>query len=124
MLALKCKLIKTNMTHIFAILYAISAVGSVVACLPQIIQVLKTKTVEGISLQTYDMWFVMQAVSMPYIVQSGDSLWITANIVWIAYYLAMALLIQHYRYPHYISVVVGKLVSALRLVPVLVRPRH
>lgn len=106
------------MTRLFAILYAISAFGFIVACMPQIVQVIKTKTVEGISLQTYDMWFVMQLISMPYIFQSGDVLWICANVIWIVYYLAMVLLIQHYRYPHYIRVAVQKLVGILRLVPV------
>ncbi len=105
------------MTHFFAILYAISTIGFIVACLPQVIQVLKTKNVEGISLQTYDMWFIMQVMSMPYIYQSGDVLWIAANLVWSAYYLIMVILIQHYRYPRYIRAIVDKVVKLLRLVP-------
>lgn len=109
------------MIHTFAILYAISAFGFVIACLPQIIQVVRTKTVEGISLQTYDMWLVMQVISMPYILQSGDLLWISANIVWVAYYAAMVVLIEHYRYPHYVQVIVSKFVHVTRLLPV---PHH
>lgn len=112
------------MTHIFALLYAISAVGFIAACLPQIIQIVRTKTVEGISLQSYDMWFVMQVISMPYIYQSGDMMWFGANVVWVAYYAAMITLIEHYRYPHYMRVIVDKLVQVLRFVPVSARVKN
>ena len=109
------------MTHFFALLYGIAAIASIVACLPQIIQIVKTKTVEGISLQSYDMWLILQIASMPYIYQSGDMLWFGANVIWVAYYLAMVLLIQHYRYPRYIRTLIHKIVSIARLVPVRVR---
>ncbi len=106
------------MTHTFALLYGIAAVASIVACLPQIIQIIKTQNVEGISLQSYDMWLVLQIISMPYIYQSGDMLWFGANVLWGAYYFAMVLLIQHYRYPRFIRNIVKKVVAVLRLFPV------
>ncbi len=109
------------MTHIFALLYTLSAFGFIIACLPQIVQIIRTKSVEGISIQTYDMWFVMQLISMPYIYQSGDMLWLSANIVWVAYYGGMVLLIEHYRYPRYIRNLVDKFVAVLRLIPVPVK---
>lgn len=112
------------MIQIFAILYTISTIGFIIAGLPQIIQVLRTKMVEGISLQTYDLWFVMQLVSTPYIAQSGDLLWQSANIMWIVYYGLMILLIEHYRYPHYVRVLVDKFVQVLRLIPVPARTKN
>lgn len=112
------------MTHIFALLYAISTIGFMVACLPQVVQVLRTKTVEGISLQAYDMWFIMQVISMPYIYRSGDLLWLIANVVWVVYYGAMILLIAHYRYPRYVRVLVDKFVRFLRHMPVPGRMRN
>lgn len=112
------------MTQSFAILYAISTFGFIIACVPQLVQILKTKNVEGISLQTYDMWLIMQAISMPYIYQSADGLWIGANIMWIAYYAAMVVLIQHYRYPHYVRMLVGKFVQVLRFFPVPNRAKN
>ncbi|MBP6038080.1 MAG: PQ-loop repeat-containing protein [Candidatus Saccharimonas sp.] len=102
----------------FAILYALSAIASIVACLPQIVQILKKKNVEGISLQSYDMWFVLQLGVIPYTIQKGDALWITASVMWAVYYIVMILLIEHYRYPNYINTIANKVASTLRLVPV------
>jgi len=112
------------MTQFFPLLYAISSFGFIIGCIPQIIHILKTKTVEGISLQTYDMWFAMQVISMPYIYQSADPLWIGANIVWLVYYAAMVVMIQHYRYPHYIRMLVSKFVHVLRILPVPARVKN
>ena len=106
------------MNSVFSFLFAASTIGFIVACFPQIIHILRTKTVEGLSLQTYDMWFWFQVAAMPYIYQSGDTMWIAANIMWFVYYLAMVLLIQHYRSPHYIRVIVDRIVGTLKLMPV------
>lgn len=112
------------MNNFFSILYAASSIGFILACSPQLIHIIRSKTVEGLSLQTYDMWFALQVIAMPYIYQTGDAMWIVGNIFWCAYYLTMALLIQHYRYPHYIRVIVDKLVHVLRFVPVPVHHRN
>ena len=101
----------------FAILYAASSLASIAACLPQIIQIIKTKNVEGISLQTYDMWLLLQIVGIPYTVQSGDPVWACAAVLWLVYYIVMVILIEHYRYPHYIRAVVDKVVAVLRFLP-------
>ena len=106
------------MNHIFALIYGIASITSIIACIPQVIQILHTKNVEGISLQTYDMWFVMQLFAVPYMVQSGDILWVVAGLLWAVYYMTMIALIEHYRYPHYIRVIVARLVSVLRVVPI------
>lgn len=105
----------------FAILYAAASIASIVACLPQIVQILRTKNVEGISLETYDMWFIFQIMALPYAIQSGDVVWISAGLLWAVYYVTMVALIEHYRYPHYIRYVVDKVVSVLRLVPIHTR---
>lgn len=112
------------MNQVFSTLYAISSVGFIVACLPQIIQILRTKTVEGISTQTYDMWLCLQIFAMPYTFESGNPLWIGANFMWLLYYSAMVVLIQHYRYPHYVRVIVDKLVRVLRFVAVPMHTRN
>ena len=109
------------MTHYFAIMYAVASVATIVGCLPQVIQVFKTKNVEGISLQTYELWLIFQLLSIPYIYQSGDIMWIAANLAWTAYYVLMIILIQVYRYPHYIRVAVSRFVKVLKLIPV---PSH
>jgi hypothetical protein len=111
------------MNSIFSILYAIASVGFIIAVLPQLIHIIRAKTVEGFSLQTYDIWVVLQLASMPYIYQTGDVMWFAANAVWLVYYFTMVLLIQHYRYPHYMRVIVDKVVRVLRLVPVPIRTR-
>lgn len=103
------------MEQLFAIIYGISAVALVASGLPQIMQVLRTKDVEGISLETYDMWLVFQLLSMPYIIQSHDWLWIGANLLWAAYYAVMIILIEHYRYPHYVQVVVDSFARFVRI---------
>lgn len=105
------------MNHIFAIIYGIASITSIVACVPQLTQILRTKNVEGISLQTYDMWFLMQLFAIPYTIQSGDLLWMAAGLLWAVYYLTIIVMIEHYRYPHYIRVIVAKLVSVLRVIP-------
>lgn len=107
--------------NFLATLYAIAALSSIAACTPQIIQILKTKNVEGISLQTYDLWFILQLTAIPYVVQSGNVLWATASILWAVYYAVMIVLIQYYRYPHYIRSTVGRLVAILRFVPIHVK---
>jgi uncharacterized protein with PQ loop repeat len=106
------------MNHIFAFIYAAASITSIIACIPQLTQILRTKNVEGISLQTYDMWFIMQLFAIPYTIQSGDMLWVAAGILWATYYLTIILLIEHYHYPHYIRVIVARLVSVLRVIPV------
>lgn len=106
------------MNHIFAIMYALASIAAIVGCIPQVTQILRTKNVEGISLQTYDMWFLMQIFGVPYTIQSGDPLWVAAGVSWAVYYLTVIILIEHYRYPHYISVIVARLVSVLRVIPV------
>lgn len=105
------------MDQLVTLLYVGATLGFLVAGLPQIIQILKTKTVEGVSLQTYDLWFVLQISSTPYIIQSGNIMWMISNAVWLVYYFAMILLIQHYRYPQYIRVIVSRMVAVLRVVP-------
>ncbi len=109
------------MDQIFAIIYGISAIALVASGLPQIIQVLKTKDVEGISLETYDMWLLFQILSMPYVLQSGNWLWVGANLLWAAYYAIMIVLIEHYRYPRYVQVMVDRFARLARLFPA---PQH
>lgn len=109
------------MNHIFAIIYAVASITSIIACIPQLTQILRTKNVEGISLQTYDMWFVMQLFAIPYTVQSGDMLWVVAGLLWASYYLTMIIMIEHYRYPHYIRAIATRFVSVLRVIPVHVK---
>lgn len=106
---------------LFALLYILASVMSILAGLPQIIQILRTKNVEGINLQTYDMWAVLQVASLPYTVQSGNALWFGVSVGWLTYYTAVIILIEHYRYPHYIRVVLHHVVTILRLLPVRTR---
>ncbi len=103
---------------LLALLYILASVTSILAGLPQIVQILRTKNVEGINLQTYDMWAVLQAAGLPYTVQSGNALWFGVSIGWLIYYVAVIILIEHYRYPHYISVILSHVASFLKLLPV------
>ncbi len=105
----------------FSLLYIIASVASIAAGLPQIIQILKTKNVEGISMQTYTMWFVLQAICLPYNFQSGDMMWFAICILWTAYYIVMIVLIKYYKYPRYIRSLVDTFVRIVRLVPVRVK---
>lgn len=101
-----------------ALMYAIAGGASIIACIPQIVQILKTRNVEGISLQTYDMWFVLQIVCLPYVLSKGDWVLGSISVLWAVYYASIILLIEHYRYPNYIRFAVEKLVTVLRLIPV------
>ena len=107
--------------NILALLYIIASIATVSAGLPQIIQIIRTKDVEGISLQTYDMWALFQTVSIPYTIESGNILWLCTSIGWLTYYVIVILLIEHYQYPHYIRAIVDRVVAVLRLVPVHTR---
>ena len=105
------------MEIIIHFLYGISAIGFILAGIPQIVQILKTKTVEGISLQMYDMWLMLQIFAFPYVLQSRNVMWIISSALWIVYYAVMVALIKHYRYPRYVQNAVQHFVAILRLLP-------
>lgn len=107
--------------NIFAIMYIFAASTSIIAGLPQILQIIRTKNVEGISLQTYDMWAALQVMSLPYTIQSGNVLWSSVSVGWLVYYVVVVFLIERYSYPRYMKYILNRIARLLRLVPVHIR---
>ena len=103
--------------NIFAIMYVFASTTSILAGIPQIVQIIRSKNVEGISLQTYDMWALLQVMSLPYTVQSGNILWSGVSVAWLAYYLVVVFLIERYSYPRYTRYIVSHVARLLSFVP-------
>lgn len=78
------------------ILYTISAGISLIACIPQLRQLVMTKRSEEFSLQTWFLWAATQAITLVYVISIHNILMITVNILWVSFYVLMTYLIFHY----------------------------
>jgi MtN3 and saliva related transmembrane protein len=79
------------------ILYLVTSMASLVASVPQIIQLFKEKRSDELSLSTWSMWFLCQITFLIYVVSRGETLMLVTNTIWLAFYAAMLWMIVYYR---------------------------
>lgn len=79
-------------------LYSLSASIALIACIPQLRQLIATKRSEEFSLQTWVLWTATQSVTLVYTISIHNVLMITVNILWVSFYALMTYLIFHYGY--------------------------
>jgi uncharacterized protein with PQ loop repeat len=94
-----------------AVTYLIANIAQFAACAPQIIQVVRTKDANGLSMKSHEMWFILQLACLPYVFDSSDTIWIFVGCLWALYYALMVWLIARYRYPNYIRLWLQKLLQ-------------
>jgi uncharacterized protein with PQ loop repeat len=83
--------------NIFEITYTIGVLVAIGACIPQVIQLIKTKRSDEFSISTWLLWATTQGLSFMYAMHLGDTLLIAANAIWVSFYTLMVALIFHYR---------------------------
>lgn len=79
------------------IIYIVAALIAVGAGFPQLKQLLYTKASDEFSLSTWVVWSFTQMVTLLYVTSIGNVLMIAVNIIWVAFYALMAILIVYYR---------------------------
>lgn len=78
-------------------IYLISSSVGIIAMIPQLVRLIKTKQSDGLSLTTWGTWACCQMVSFAYAVSINARAYMLVNIFWISFYWAMAFLIIKYR---------------------------
>ena len=79
------------------IIYILTALIALSACVPQVKQLLKSKRSDEFSLQTWLTWTCTQLATFAYVVMIGDVLMACVNVVWVSFYAYMTFLIVRYR---------------------------
>ena len=85
--------------QLLEILYGIGTVAAIIACLPQMHQLMVTKRSDEFSLSTWVIWLGGQAMAFIYISSLGETLVALASACWTAFYAFMVGLILYYRRP-------------------------
>ncbi len=88
------------------VMYTLSAIVALAAGLPQMYKLIKTKNSDEFSLNTWVVWACTQMVSAIYLATLGDVLVVAICATWIAFYLAMVVLIVKYTPPKQVPVTV------------------
>ena len=105
------------------ILLVVAATIGICAGIPQLLQLLKTKNSEELSLKTWAMWVGTQSVSAAYSFSIGDKFLSTINSIWVLFYFAMSVLIVYYS-PKMRARRAAKLVLVAIVPPSQVRPQE
>lgn len=79
------------------IIYFISSSIGILAMIPQVWRLMQTKQSDGLSLTTWGTWACCQMVSFAYAVSINARAYMVVNVVWIAFYWTMVILIIKYR---------------------------
>lgn len=79
------------------IAYIISSLVALGAGIPQIHQLLIEKRSDEFSLSSWGMWAGTQVVSLMYAVSINNPILIAMNVMWVAFYLFMLVLVLKYR---------------------------
>lgn len=95
------------------ILYTCSTSIAILASIPQVRQLLVTKSSEELNVATWALWLCTQFISLTYAVSLQIRLWIIVNCVWIVFYAIMLSLILYYR--NYPGGIVTKVLRRARL---------
>lgn len=89
--------------NILAIGYLVASTAQIVAGLPQIRKLVKSKNAESFSLTTWGMWGATQGVCLAYNVSLGDPVLISLSTLWMVYFVSMLGLIVYYRWPQQLA---------------------
>jgi uncharacterized protein with PQ loop repeat len=79
------------------ILYILSSTIAILSSMPQVMQLLRTKASEELSVPTWSMWLATQFVSVAYMANLGNLLLMCFSIAWLSFYTVMMVLIIRYR---------------------------
>ncbi|NLA43171.1 hypothetical protein GX865_03415, partial [Candidatus Saccharibacteria bacterium] len=79
-------------------IYTIFVAISILACVPQVLQLLRVKQSTEFELRTWTIWLVSQTISTIYFFEIKAYLVAIFAIGWSLFYLAMVALIIYYRY--------------------------
>lgn len=85
------------MNNTLTLLLLITGSISVIATIPQIVKLIKTKQSEELSLISWTIWLMYQTVSFLYSIQIKSIAYTIINGVWICFYVLMVVLIIRYR---------------------------
>ena len=80
------------------ILYIISGIVALSACVPQLKQLVRTRETAELSLSTWAMWTATHTVTFWYVVSINNVLMAMICAAWVAFYATMTYLIIHYRH--------------------------
>lgn len=79
------------------IIYIMAATLAISACVPQLRQLIRTKSSAELSLVTWSIWTFTQLATLLYVFSIGDIVMVVVNIMWVSFYAAMTALILRYR---------------------------
>lgn len=85
------------MQYILATALAITGCLSVIAVIPQLLQLLKIKRSDEFSLISWTTWLIYQVVSVLYTISIKVWVYAAINILWVLFYATMVYLIIKYR---------------------------
>jgi uncharacterized protein with PQ loop repeat len=83
--------------QIIHLIYITSAAMAIIACIPQLRQLIQTKQSDEFKLSTWVVWLGAQAVSSIYAISVDDPLYLIVSTGWFAFYALMVVLIVRYR---------------------------
>lgn len=84
---------------LFEILYTISTLIAIVACIPQMRQLVTAKRSDEFNLSTWVTWLGTQVVSLIYVSSLEQMLLVAASTCWVLFYACMVGMIMYYRRP-------------------------
>lgn len=84
---------------IIEIIYITSTLVALSASVPQIIQLLRTKASDELSISTWTLWLGTQFITVLYMISTGNKLLIAVSCSWAVFYVVMLGLILKYRLP-------------------------
>lgn len=79
------------------ILYTISATIAICACVPQVLQLFRSKHSDEFSIQTWLTWTLTQMMTFVYVASIGNLLLMVVNGIWVSFYACMTIMILRYR---------------------------
>jgi len=84
------------MQIILATALAVTGCLSVIAAVPQLLQLLKIKHSDGFSLISWSTWLMYQVVAVLYTMSIKAWVYFVINLLWVAFYTTMVYLIIKY----------------------------
>ena len=85
------------MPQIIETIYIIGAIAALAAGAPQVKKLLMTKASDEFSLTTWTTWLATQCTALLYVSVFATPLMVAVNMIWVAFYCLMLVLIVRYR---------------------------
>jgi uncharacterized protein with PQ loop repeat len=79
------------------IAYILATMISLGAGIPQIRQLMAEKRSDEFNISSWSMWVGTQCVSLLYAISIANFLLVSVNVLWVAFYATMAVLVIKYR---------------------------